>query len=175
MKALSIIGCVATAIIGLVAMCLCSLIFTSEWSGFASFLVFICCGSVIAAIILHRSNSRRAKITALCIFIGLIGIAAMLLCNMLVVAPFSGFAGFGVFLVFAVIIAVILVNQKKYFNSEYHDFMRDHCKHDAAVRLFWILKDKGVSETEIRRLIKEKFRYSESDIAEILNNSKQGG
>lgn len=172
MSKLSIFGCVVTAVIGLAAMCLCSLIFPPAWSGFAGFLVFICFGAVITATVVNKTGSRRTKVTALCIFIGLIGIAVMQLCNLLIVPPFSGFAGFLVFLIFAAIIAAIIVNQKKYFDSEYQDFLKDHCMHDAAIRLVQTLRGKGVSDTEISRVVKEKFHYSDAEVTAMLNSAR---
>lgn len=172
MKAQKIIGCVVTAIVGLAAMCLCSLIFGPAWSAFAGFLVFICFSGIIAALVLRDSSSHRAKVSALCIFIGLVGIAVMQLCSLLIPAPFSGVAGFVVFLLFGIVIAAIFVNQKKYFNAEYQDYLKDHCNHDAAVRLVWTLRNKNVPDTEIRRLIAEKFLFSETEINDLLGRSK---
>lgn len=172
MKNTSIFGCIVTGIIGLVVMSLCSLIFIPTWSALASLVVFICFSGIITATILRENSGHRAKISALCIFIGLVGIVVMQLCNMLVAPPFSGIAGFVVFLCFAAVIVVILANQKKYFVSEYKDFLRDHSKRDAAFRLIHIFRGKGVVDREIKNIIMDKFSLDAATTDELLNSTK---
>lgn len=171
MKAQTKIGCIVTAIAGLAAMCLCSLIFSPAWSAFVGFLIFICFSGIIAAIAL-RDSSYRVKVSVFCIFIGLVGIAVMQLSALLIPAPFSGIAGFAVFLLFGIVIAVILTDQKNALGAEYQQSLKDRCEQDAAVRLLRALRGKNISDTEIRRLIAEKFSFSEDEMNDLFDCAK---
>lgn len=169
MKGMKIIGSILIAVIGLAAMCLCSLLFPAAISAFVSYVVFVAFSGIIAGILLAGNTNRRNKVTVLCIFIGLVGIAVMQLCSLFIIPPFSGVAGFIVFLIFAAIITAIIINQNKFFNAEYLDFLKDQSKREAALRLIYILKEKGVSSMEIRRVITEKFNLQTATIDELMN------
>ncbi|WP_320928165.1 hypothetical protein [Hungatella sp.] len=171
MKTGKIVAGVLVGILGLIAMCMCSILFVPAVSAFLTYLVFVCFSGIVAGIVLNGSTNRRFKIGALCVFIGLIGIAIMQLCSILIIPPFSGLAGFLVFLVFAAVIMLIIVNQKKYFDSEYTAFLHDRSKREAALRLIHIMHGKGIIPVEIRRVVMENFRFDSVTADELMRNA----
>ena len=150
MKKSSSIVYILSILLGLIAMCLCSIVISPKWSGFAGYLVFICMAGVIIFTASKEHDSPRAKTFSACIILGLIGIAVMQFCGLILPVFISGLAAFIVFLVFAAVILVILKNQKPVLDAEYMYLAENHQKQDAVSFIISTLRAKGVADDEIR-------------------------
>ena len=167
MKAHKIIGCIVIAVLQFAAMCAFGILFERTVAAFSSYLVFVCCSTGITAVILSGRGRRQAGIGAVCVFIGLIGIAAMSFCHIFIQPPLSGIVGFVAFLVFAGIVSVILLSQRKYFIDDYSR-LHDRSKRESALHLIRILRNQGLTESEIRSIIQERFLFDDETLSELM-------
>lgn len=170
MKAGKIVACVFVGVLQLAAMSICGFFFKPVTAAFICYLLFLFFGGIITAIVLSGYDNKRAKLGAVCVFIGLIGIAVMHLCTFLIYPPFSGIIGFIVFVIFAAIIAmIILVNKKEFINESAYS-IHENVKCESARRMVKILRSRGVPDTEICLTIMETFRLRKEIIEEIMQS-----
>ena len=79
MKTRTIIACIVIVILQFAAMCLCGLLLERTVAAISSYLVFVCSSTGITAIALSGHGGKRAAVGAACVFLGLTGIAAVML------------------------------------------------------------------------------------------------
>lgn len=169
MKKTSVIISVLSILLGLAAMCLCSILIAPRWSGFASYLVFVCMAGVLAFTAANESNSQRAKTTSFCVVLGLIGIAVMQLCSQLLPAFVSGLAAFIVFLIFAAVILVIFKKQKTVLDAERRCITESRREQDAAAFILSTLRTKGVAEEQIRDILINEYGIDAQTVESLLS------
>ena len=167
MKTRKIIACIVIVILQLAAMCLCGLLLERTVAAISSYLVFVCSSTGITAIALSGHGGKRAAVGAACVFLGLTGIAAVIFCHIFVEPPISGIVGFVTFMVFAGIIAAILVSQRKYFKDDYSR-LHDRSKRESALHLIRILRSRGLTGSEIRSIVRERFLFNEETLNELM-------
>lgn len=170
MKVGKIVVCVFIGILQLAAMSVCGFLFEPAAAAFICYLLFLLFGGIITAIVLGSYDNKRAKLSAVCVFIGLVGIAVMQLCAFFIQPPFSGIVGFLVFLVFAAVIALIFFVNRKAFIQEGTYSMHDNVKREPARHLARVLKSRGVPDAEIRSTITETFQLRPEVVDEIMQS-----
>lgn len=170
MKVWKIVVCVLIGVLQLAAMSVCGFLFEPVTAAFICYLLFLLFGGIITAIVLGSYNNKRAKLSAVCVFIGLIGIAVMQLCLFFIQPPFSGIVGFIIFLIFAAIIALILFMNKNDFINEGAYSLHDNVKREPARHLVRVLRSRGIPDAEIRSTIMETFRLRQEVVDEIMQS-----